>query len=251
MKDKKPPKQNSGWFILFAVFFTIATFLLILLQATPASSTPPTNKIETLTNSSMAFVGNKVLLHKKEKVEKTKLNTLTQDWLKRYFESVSGDIGNGLLLKEQKIKGVQVGKSFLVYDVKLISKNNGFLLHLTMEPPEIYLKWENEIYVSFYPFLNPYIHVMDLIYTWTWTDQPNFNLQLEQMDIQTVSWTSNRYHNNYRDLKSSPLYKMPVPEPADFSKEEILSFLKKLGLFQTLTVVQQDLEVSDINGSSV
>lgn len=255
MKDGKPTKQNSGWFILFAVFFTIAIFILFLLQATSPSSsqTNPSTVVATSTGSNVSSgsSSNKLLVYKKEKVEKPHLNTLTQDWLKRFFESVSENVGNGLVVRGQTVKGVQVGKSFLIYNVKLTSKNNGFLLHITMEPPELKIQWENEIYGQFYPLLNPYIHVMDLIYTWTWTGQPTFTLQLEQMDVQTVPWKSNRYHNDYRDIKGSPLYKVPVPEPLDLSKEEITEFLKSTGIFQTLTVVQTDLEVSDVQGSTV
>lgn len=245
---KTSEKSPNRWFIMFFVFLTLVFFLFLLLQ----NSTPNSPKLTlppAATNE--PSLKNHSLAHKGILVNKDQLNAFIREWIRRYLESGGcNPIGSGVQLGDKKIKSVQViGKSFLVYEAKIVPAPKGFVLNIIMDLPDLKIEWEGENcgYQKFYPLLNPYIHVVELEYQWIWTDEPSFTLSMSNMDIQMVDWASNQYHKNYKDTKNSPLYKMPIPEPRNWTREELSGFLRSLGLFQTLTVVQTDLSLVQLD----
>lgn len=250
MKKNTPPKQQNGWLVLFLIFLTLAVFLMVLLQNIPSVATK-TGLV--VTPAPPVSIVNKYLTLKGEKVERPQLFILIQIWLNRFFESVSQDLGAGKKLGKLTVREVQLAnKNFLLYDAKLQPEKKGFIVRLTIDPPQMLVRWKDqEEYTKFYPSLNPYIHALELEYIWVWTGKPEFNLVLSKLDFQMVDWKDNAYNKNYKDTKNSPLYRMCIPEPHNWSKQELLIFLTTMGLFNKITVVQTDLEVSDIQGSPV
>lgn len=245
--------QQNGWFVVFIIFCTLAIFLFVILQTIPASPSPKSVPLylKNISTETPISLKNKCLVYKGQKLENGTLNNLIQDWMKRFFESASSSIAGATQLSDKLITGIHIGKSFLLYEVKLQQETDGFRLYLTMEPPEIVVDWEDKNYAKYYPLLNPYIHVLELEYNWIWTTKPEFNLNLLKMDIQTVNWDHNKYWRNYKDTKNSPLYKMCIPEPVSWTKDQIMSLLQAIGLFQTITVVQTDLSLDEIQGTSI
>lgn len=254
-------KSPHGWFIILLVVFTLGVFLLTIvysIEDDPKSSRTTINpettiqtqpKITTSTPITAKVVQGGRVLHQKEKTD------LTKESFRRYLHSLPESIHLGdqpmkdvysnqniqLKLHGYEISKVSVGKSFYLYECMIVPMDDHLLVTLLIELPEIQVEFKDHPeYSQFCPSINPYIHVVELVYRWGYDKETleTFNhMKLSNLKIRMVPWKDNLYNKSYEQVKNSPLYKADVPMPLRIEREDLYDFLKQSTIFDEIPMV--------------
>jgi len=133
-----------------------------------------------------------------------------------------------------------VGKSFYIYDCNIATTPDYLVATILMELPEIKVEFKDHPeYSQYCPTINPYIHVVELVYMWGYdkkTMETDDFMTLSSLKIFMVSWEDNLYRKSYEQVKNSPLYKVNVPIPLNLKKEELYDFLTKSNIFTNVAM---------------
>lgn len=267
---QKQNRSSNGWIIIFLIIFTLCTFLWAMVytveqennrtykcaeqekittEKTPTSlplftSTPPPNPVKILRNEK--------ILNRYEKMD------VINDAMKRHFHSLPNTIDLmedkrpthnvysirdlNLSLHGYEISSFSIGKSFYIYDCTIVPvANNQLMTTILMELPEINIVFKDHPeYSKYYPTINPYIHVVELVYFWEYdkdTLETKNQMILSNIRIVMVSWENNLYRKSYEQVKNSPLYKANVPIPLNLKKEELYDFLTRGGVLDQIPMI--------------
>lgn len=272
--EKKEQKSPHGWFIILLIVFTLCLFLLTMvytmeqenvmvirkLKRESTSDLPvknnPGKKPLMLTTTSTPPVAVKIqrggkTLYRNDKAE------LVNESMKRHLSSlpavVDVEIKNenvettaysdgtvSLSLHGYDISKFSVGKSFYIYDCNIATTPDYLVATILMELPEIKVEFKDHPeYSQYCPTINPYIHVVELVYMWGYdkkTMETDDFMTLSSLKIFMVSWEDNLYRKSYEQVKNSPLYKVNVPIPLNLKKEELYDFLTKSNIFTNVAM---------------
>lgn len=168
-------------------------------------------------------------------------NSIVKEGIKNHIEKRSTDVVDPkeLLLGTRIVKKVVEEKSFFIYDTQLVSSNKGFIVKILMELPPIKVFYADEEYYKYYPLINPYIHVAEMTYEWSFdpiTMAMNTQMFLLERKVWTVDWDINRYNTMYIQTMNSPLYLSKMPEPMKLSADELKKFIETIGVLDTIPV---------------
>jgi hypothetical protein len=145
-----------------------------------------------------------------------------------------------LSLHGYEISNFSVGKNFYIYDCNIASTPDYLVATILMELPEIKVEFKDHPkYSQYCPTINPYIHVVELVYMWGYdkeTMETDDFMTLSSLKIFMVSWEDNLYRKSYEQVKNSPLYKVNVPIPLNLKKEELYDFLTKSNIFNNVAM---------------
>ena len=196
-------------------------------------------------------------------VTHTQLLQFSSDWMKRYFASLpkiirpsgamttdhpatanktdddSSITTGSWMLGTTAVSSAEVMPSqFFIYDTKIVfdPKTSSYMFTLLMDLPPIRISI-SPIYSKYYPEINPYIHTIELTYSWkfiktTGTLLPT--MTLSSMKISPVPWETNRYYMMYIQTKNSPLCLPDMIPPVSFTEEELKSFLLQTEIFSVV-----------------
>lgn len=273
--EKKEHKSPHGWFIILLIVFTLCVFLLTMvytieqendtgvvkqqklkkgkeknttsnpvkkLNVNPTTTLPPTTNIKIVR-------GGKVL-YRHDKLE------IVNDALKRHLHSLPDVISNSkeniektaystkdvsLLLHGYEINNISIGKSFYIYDCNVVPTAECLVVSILMELPEIKVEFKDHPeYSQYCPSINPYIHVVELVYLWGYnkkTLEANNYMKLSNLKIFMVSWEDNLYRKSYEQVKNSPLHNVNVPIPLNIKKEELYDFLMNTNVLNEISMI--------------
>lgn len=259
MKEHRMPQP---WVVICLVFLSIVFFLVLMLQTMPKDAGRPLPQSSFTENSATtppppfsSSSSPKGLALNGDTADKSKILALVQECMKHHFYS-SPDIHSlDLSLGKNRVSGIKIAKTFFVYESSLsLSSRNEFILKIIIDPPEISIHLaDNPDYSKFYPLLNPFFHVLELEYVWTFSNQtPDPIWKLKSLTAIPVEWESNRYNKLYKDTKNSPLYEENIVEPIQWSPTEIQTFLKQTGLFDSINVVfPEEISVVELKGKLI
>jgi hypothetical protein len=267
--EKKEHKSPHGWFIILWIVFTLCVFLLTMVYTIEQENdkeTNPQSKKERATNSpvkkltvspmttllpaSVKIVRGGKVLYRHDKLD------IIADSLKRHLHSLPDVISNSnesdekkaystkdisLSLHGYEINSISVGKSFYIYDCNIVPTAESLVVSILMELPEIKVDFKDHPeYSQYCPLINPYIHVVELIYLWNYnknTLKPHHNMKLTNLKIFMVSWKDNLYRKSYEQVKNSPLHNVKTPIPLDLKKEELYNFLMESNIFNEVFMI--------------
>ena len=272
--EKKEQKSPHGWFIILLIVFTLCIFLLTMVytmeqenvmvirkfkkdnnMADPKKN--PGNKLLMLTSTSTTpptavkiMRGGKTL-HRHDKTD------LINESMKRHLHSLPAVVDVSLKnenvettaysedtvslsLHGYEISKFSVGKSFYIYDCNIATTPDYLVATILMELPEIKVEFKGHPeYSQYCPSINPYIHVVELVYVWGYdkeTMETDDFMTLSSLKIFMVSWEDNLYRKSYEQVKNSPLYKVNVPIPLNLQKEDLYDFLTKSNIFTNVAM---------------
>lgn len=162
-----------------------------------------------------------------------------QKWVRTHFQTNSTPRGDGSL-GGHLVQSVAVDRNFYIYDVKMTydASRAAFLLTVLMELPTIRVVLYQP-YSTFYPTLNPYIHVVEVTFQ---LDTHQKYLSFVSIDITMVDWKVNRYKTMYEETKNSPICLPTMPKPIRFTKTELSAFILSYRLFDRIPF-EDDFEV--------
>lgn len=262
--EKKEQKSPHGWFIILLIVFTMCVFLFVMV-CTGQESTSVPHKPKRITTSAPFFFsttppptavkivreGN--VLHRNDKID------LVKGSMKKHFHSLPDVVKTAddnktdaekavyspktvsLSLHGYEISKFSVGKSFYVYDCQTSITPSSLMVTILMELPEISVEFKDHPeYSMCCPTINPYIHVVELVYSWGYkkdTMETNDYMTLSGIKICMVPWEDNLYRKAHEQVKNSPLYNVNVPTPLNLKKEELQDFLMKSGVLNQIAMV--------------
>lgn len=272
--EKKEQKSPHGWFIILLIVFTLCIFLLTMVytmeqenvmvirkfkkedtNAEPKNN-PGKKLIMPTTTTSTPSVAFKIIrggrtLYRHDKTD------LVNESMKRHLHSlpavVDVSIKNenvettpysdetvSLSLHGYEISKFSVGKNFYIYDCNIATTPDYLVVTILMELPEIKVEFKGHPeYSQYCPTINPYIHVVELVYVWSYdkkTMETDDFMTLSSLKIFMVSWEDNLYRKSYEQVKNSPLYKVNVPIPLNLNKEDLYDFLTKSNIFTNVAM---------------
>lgn len=275
MEKKEIDKSPHGWVIIFLIVFTLCIFLWAMVNTVDqenihlkrkqfpdvcshtTSTTKTSEKILTTTPSPITNI--KVIRNGKVLNRHQKMDTI-QEAIKRHIHSLpdiiqvsSGSSSEDVLHNAYSIRDVSlslhgyeisnfsVGKNFYIYDCTIVPMNNYLMITILMELPEIKIVFKDHPEYSMYcPTINPYIHVVELVYLLEYdpdTLEIVQQMNLSNLRIFMVSWENNIYYKSYEQVKNSPLYKSDIPFPLNIKKEELYDFLMKSGVLDQIPMI--------------
>jgi len=271
--EKKEHKSPHGWFIILLIVFTLCVFLLTMVytieqeNATEATLNMKKTKKQAITTNSpvkkltvspmttMVPANVRVVRGGKAMYRHDKLDIIN-DSLKRHLHSLPDVISNPnesdekraystkelyLSLHGYEISRVSVGKSFYIYDCNIVPTAESLVVSILMELPEIKVEFKDHPeYSQYCPSINPYIHVVELVYLWNYdkkTLETHNNMKLSNLKIFMVSWEDNLYRKSYEQVKNSPLHNVNVPVPLNLKKEELYDFLIESSVLNEIPMV--------------
>lgn len=210
--------------------------------------------INTTSSSQIPTTAIKIMRHGKPLHRHDKTD-LMNEALKRHVhslpdtidvESKDADVGTtaystktvSLDLHGYEINKLSVGKNFYIYDCSITTTPDHLVVKILLELPEIKVEFKDHpIYSEYCPTINPYIHVVELVYLWGYdksTMETDMYMKLSNLKITMVSWDDNLYRKSYEQVKNSPLYKVNIPMPLNLKKEELHDFLIRSNIFNTI-----------------
>lgn len=269
--DKKEYKSPHGWIIIFLIVFTLSIFLLTMIYTVdPADPKKPQNVknpnmkkdmttiipvISTTTPPSttpLRLVRDGKVLYRHDKMD------VVQEALKHYLHSLPNVIEVSsdknffthkvystknltLFLHGYELSKISVEKTFYIYDCSIVPTHDYLVVTILMELPPIMIELKDYPEYSMYcPSINPYIHVVELVYLWGYdknTMETYNNMKLSNLKIFMVSWEDNLYRKSFEQVKNSPLYESNVPIPLDLKKEDIYDFLMSSNLLSEIPMI--------------
>lgn len=176
--------------------------------------------------------GTEPVLYKDDNlVTRADLLKCVQKWVRSHFQTNSKPRGDGSL-GGHLVQSVAVDRNFYIYDVKMTydASRAAFLLTILMELPTIQVVLYQP-YSTFYPTLNPYIHVVEITFQ---LDTHQKYLSFVSIDITMVDWKVNRYKTMYEETKNSPVCLPTMPKPIRFTKMDLSSFILSHQLFHMI-----------------
>lgn len=272
--EKKEQKSPHGWFIILLIVFTLCLFLLtmvytmeqenvMVIRKMKRESTSdllvknnPGKKPLMITSTSTPPVAVKIQRGGKTLYRHDKTDLINES-MKRHLHSlpavVDVDVKDAnveitaysdetvsLSLHGYDISKFSVGKSFYIYDCNIATTPDYLVATILMELPEIKVEFKDHPeYSQYCPTINPYIHVVELVYMWGYdkkTMETDDFMTLSSLKIFMVSWEDNLYRKSYEQVKNSPLYKVNVPIPLNLKKEELYDFLTKSNIFTNVAM---------------
>lgn len=260
--DSKKKTSSDAWLVVLLILFlvTIAVFLMIVLNsAKPIPDTnPPLPVIEkpvvtsvTPSPKPMDYLGEggpRVLHHGDSPVGAADALRLSNLWVSNHLKSLPKESPVKDTLAGIPIQSIKIGRSFYIYDVKLVPVDNTFHLVVLMELPRIDIVLAAP-YSTYYPSINPYIHVVEFTFRMDVEDRIMF---LMSISLFTVDWETNRYKTMYEQTVNSPVCIPDMPEPMDLSKEELSRFLWTHKIFDAIKIeTEKDLQARPAHQSSV
>ena len=164
-------------------------------------------------------------------VTRADLLKCVQKWVRAHLQTNSAPRGDGSL-GGHLVQSVAVDRNFYIYDVKMTydASRAAFLLTILMELPTIQVVLYQP-YSTFYPTLNPYIHVVEITFQ---LDTHQKYLSFVSIDITMVDWKVNRYKTMYEETKNSPVCLPTMPKPLRFTKMDLSSFILSHRLFHMI-----------------
>lgn len=273
--EKKEQKSPHGWFIILLIVFTLCLFLLtmvytmeqenvMVIRKMKKESTSdlmlknnnPGKKPLMITSTSTPPVAVKIqrggkTLYRHDKTE------LVNESMKRHLSSLPAvvdvsvqnenvettaysDETVSLSLHGYEISKFSVGKSFYIYDCNIATTPDYLIATILMELPEIKVEFKGHPeYSQYCPTINPYIHVVELVYMWGYdkkTMETDDFMTLSSLKIFMVSWEDNLYRKSYEQVKNSPLYRVQIPVPLNLKKDELYDFLTKSNIFTNVAM---------------
>lgn len=146
-----------------------------------------------------------------------------------------------LMLHGYEVADISVGKNMYIYDCSIVPTTDYLVVTVLMELPQISVTLKDHPdYSLYYPTINPYIHVVELVYVWGYdkeTLETHPRMDLTNLKIFMVSWENNMHRKSYEQVKNSPLYKSNVPAPLDLKKEELYDFLTKSKILEKVPML--------------
>lgn len=255
---EKPPQASSSssssdWMIMIVIVLTILVFIYILMSTIKSPTAPIIAKqidvevqeevvIEKFDGSQFVLTRDDVPVPAQEYVP------LASQWMRAAF-SAGYNLQKPIQLGEQEVSAIEVARNFFVYDCRIVydPSKRCFVVTILMELPPIQI-FINDTYSAQYPLINPYIHVVEFIYHWKTTSKTmSDKLELDTFKVFTVDWEMNRYHRNFLDVTS--ILCTPLPEPIEFTKDQLHQFLHDTGLFQTIPVLSDTFTLSPLDAS--
>lgn len=229
--------SQHRWFILFMIIITLFVLIVIVMSVLPEKKTPTLSTLPPPLTTSPPIPAHMVIHQDNEPATQSQLRSTTSSFIKHYIHSVP----NELSINHDDIKKIQIASfNFFVYNVVINYDNKSHKFHITilMELPPIKI-FVSPVYSEYYPYLNPYIHVIELTYDWRIKKDNVLDdrLRLKDLKIFMVDWEMNRYHNLYLQTKNSPLILKNMPPPLEFSEQDLKNILLQSGLFQSIPAV--------------
>lgn len=272
--EKKEEKSPHGWFIILLIVFTFCIFLLTMVFTMEQENVmvirklnkePKTDPIMTKKNnpwkmlttttstppSAVRIIRSGKTLRHHDKTD------LVNESLKRHFHSLPEVVDVSvrdeneeitaysedtvsLFLHGYEISRFSVGKNFYIYDCNISTTPEYMIVTILMELPEIKVVFKDHPeYSQYCPTINPYIHVVELVYAWGYdrqTMETDDFMSLSDLRIFMVSWEDNLYRKSYEQVKNSPLYKVDIPIPLNLQKEELYDFLMKSNVLNNVAM---------------
>lgn len=272
--EKKEQKSPHGWFIILLIVFTLCIFLLTMVYTmeqenvmvirkfkkhnnmTDPKKNPGKNLLTLTSTSTTPPTAVKIMrggktLHRHDKTD------LINESMKRHLHSLPAvvdvslknenvettaysDDTVSLSLHGYEISKFSVGKSFYIYDCNIATTPDYLVATILMELPEIKVEFKGHPeYSQYCPTINPYIHVVELVYVWGYdkkTMETDDFMTLSSLKIFMVSWEDNLYRKSYEQVKNSPLYKVNVPIPLNLKKEDLYDFLTKSNVLNNIAM---------------
>lgn len=264
MEKKESP---HGWLIVFLIVFSLSVFLLAIVLSVepdkktnigvatntkktsltndPTTSSAPIKTKPMLTTTTVPPIADRVARNGKVLRRHDKV-AIVGETLKRYLHALPDKIvptkdeeidvrtaystkNITLTLHGYEVSDFSVGKNLYIYDCSIVPTTDYLVVTVLMELPQISVTLKDHPeYSMFYPTINPYIHVVELIYTWGYdkeTLEAHKRMDLTNLKIFMVSWENNLHRKSYEQVKNSPLYKSNVPVPLNLKKEDLYDFL--------------------------
>jgi hypothetical protein len=272
--EKKEEKSPHGWFIILLIVFTLCIFLLTMVFTMEQENVmvirklkkePKTDPIMTKKNnpwkmlttttstppSAVRIIRSGKTLRHHDKTD------LVNESLKRHFHSLPEVVDVfvrdeneeiraysedtvSLFLHGYEISRFSVGKNFYIYDCNISTTPEYMIATILMEIPEIKVVFKDHPeYSQYCPTINPYIHVVELVYAWGYdrqTMETDDFMSLSDLKIFMVSWEDNLYRKSYEQVKNSPLYNVNIPIPLNLQKEELYDFLMKSNVLNNVAM---------------
>lgn len=239
--ERETENTSSDWMIMVLIILTILVFIYILMSTLqPSPSIVKQIDKEEITVIE-GFDGREFMLARDGvPIPSQDYVQLAGQWMRAAL-SVGYTLKKPISLGEKEVSAIHVAKTFFIYDCRIVydASKQCFVITILMELPPIQIVID-EAYSSHYPLLNPYLHVVEFVYHWTPSKQAPMmsdQLRLKTFNVFTVDWEMNRYHRMFLDIKGSPLFRIGLPEPIHFTKEQLHQFLHDMDLFQTIPVM--------------
>lgn len=275
MEKKESP---HGWLIVFLIVFSLSVFLLAMVLSvdpdkkmkvgvatntkkiknnpTTTSSSPPI-KAKPLLTSTVPPIADRVARNGKVLRRHDKV-AIVGETLKRYLHALPDKIvptkddeidvrtaystkDITLTLHGYEVSEFSVGNNLYIYDCSIVPTTDYLVVTVLMELPQIsVILKEHPEYSMYYPTINPYIHVVELVYTWGYdkeTLETHPRMDLTNLKIFMVSWENNLHRKSFEQVKNSPLYKSNVPAPLDLKKEELYDFLIQSKIMEKVPMI--------------
>lgn len=242
MEKKNNQSSPHGWLIILMIVFSICVLLMTLVFTVAATDVnrgkrtilpKPIEKTQKITGTFGVRKGSKML----SKNEKT---NLIQEAMRRYFNSIP-PIKVDLAMHGMQISNIKVGKNFYIYDCQMVPMSDHMVVTILMEMPEISIEFKDRPdYSQCCPTINPYIHVIELSYSWGYnkkTYEAYNGMKLMNIKLYMVQWKDNLYKKAYEQVRNSPLYESKIPPPIDLQEKELYDFIKGTTLFERLPMV--------------
>lgn len=262
--DNKKKTSSDAWLVVLLILFlvTIAVFLMVVLKSATnpvvvADVKPPSidKPIEVPSPSPspkpldyLGEEGPRVLFHGDTPVGASDILRFSNLWVSRHLKSLPEEAPVRDTLAGIPIQSVKVGRSFYIYDVKLIPVDNTFQLVVLMELPRIDV-FLSKPYSTYYPSINPYIHVVEFTFSMDVEDKIMF---LTSISLFTVDWETNRYKTMYEQTINSPVCIPDMPKPVNLSKEELSRFLWAHKIFDAIQIeTEKGLQARPAQQSSI
>lgn len=268
--DKKEYKSPHGWVIIFLIVFTLSIFLITMVytvdrekvkvenkdpplqqkntklnvSSLPTTTTMPPSPLKIIRDGKVLYRHHKIdVIHEALKRHLHSLPSIIQVSAENtsFIQDVYSTKNVSLFLHGYELGKVSVEKTFYIYDCSIVPTNDYLVVTILMELPPITIDLkEHPEYSMYYPSINPYIHVVELVYLWGYdnnTMETYNNMKLSNLKIYMVSWENNLYRKSYEQVKNSPLYKSNVPLPLELKKEELYDFLMSSGILSEIPMI--------------
>lgn len=268
--DKKEYKSPHGWVIIFLIVFTLSIFLITMVytvdrekvkvenkdpppqqkniklnvSSLPTTTTMPPYPLKIIREGKVLYRHHKIdIIHEALKRHLHSLPSIIQVSAENtsFIQDVYSTKNVSLFLHGYELGKVSVEKTFYIYDCSIVPTNDYLVVTILMELPPITIDLkEHPEYSMYYPSINPYIHVVELVYLWGYdnnTMETYNNMKLSNLKIYMVSWENNLYRKSYEQVKNSPLYKSNVPLPLELKKEELYDFLMSSGILSEIPMI--------------
>lgn len=263
--DKKEYKSPHGWIIIFLIVFTLSIFLITMvytvdnknLKLIQQNFSTTEKKISTIIPTTISPTPLRIIRDGKVLFRHNKIDTI-HDAMKRYLHSLPNNIEVSsektyfthdvystknitLFLHGYEINKVSIEKNFYIYDCTIIPTNDYLVVTILMELPPIHVEFKDyPEYSQYCPSINPYIHVVELVYHWGYdkkTLETFNNMKLSNLKIYMVEWENNLYRKSYEQVKNSPLSQTNIPIPLDLKKEDLYNFLISSTLLNEIPMI--------------